>query len=74
MDRPTRRRRSIRDQQGQAIVLFAFMLSGMLLMSTLLFDAANALVMRLRLQDSADGAALAILYVWEGARRAARPQ
>jgi len=59
MARPTRRPRSIRGQQGQAIVMFAFMLSGMLLMSTLLFDAANALVMRLRLQNSADGAALA---------------
>ncbi|MEO7117703.1 MAG: pilus assembly protein TadG-related protein, partial [Candidatus Limnocylindrales bacterium] len=59
MERSMLRRRDARDQQGQTLVLFVLLLTGMLMMSVLLFDAANALVIRRRIQNSADAAALA---------------
>lgn len=58
MGRSHPRPSSIDDQRGQVLVLFALMVTVLLLLSTLLFDAANALVTRRRLQDSADAAAL----------------
>jgi hypothetical protein len=46
-------------EQGQVLVLFAVGLAAMILMATLLFDAAHSLVVRRQLQSAADGAALA---------------
>jgi Flp pilus assembly protein TadG len=48
-----------RGEHGQALVLFALALTAMLIMSTLLFDGAQSVVLRRRLQGAADSAALA---------------
>ena len=58
--------RSLKDghgQQGQALVLFALALTAMLIMSTLLFDSAQSMVLRRRLQGAADSAAVAAANV-----------
>lgn len=54
--RPDRRQS---DERGQVLVLFALMLTGLLLMATVLFDGAQAVLQRRQLQNAADAAALA---------------
>jgi Flp pilus assembly protein TadG len=44
---------------GQVLPLFAIVVTALLLMAALLFDAGDALVLKRRLQDGADSAALA---------------
>lgn len=54
-----RARNNGQGQRGQALVLFALALTAMLIMSTLLFDGAQSLVLRRRLQGAVDSAAVA---------------
>jgi hypothetical protein len=54
----------VRDRtRGQIIVLFALAMVAMLVMASLLFDGANALLSKRQLQDAADAAALAAANV-----------
>jgi len=55
MDRTAGRPR----ERGQILVLFVLSLMAMIAMSALLFDAAQALVLRRQLQDAGDAAAIA---------------
>ncbi|HEV8516060.1 MAG TPA: pilus assembly protein TadG-related protein [Candidatus Limnocylindrales bacterium] len=51
------------DQRGQVLPLFAITLVALFAMAALLFDAAQALVVRRQLQDAGDAAALAAANV-----------
>jgi len=57
---PALRRRddSRTGERGQVLLLFAFLVMGMLFMAALLFDGANALVNRRTVQNAADAGAL----------------
>ena len=59
MAAPRRQARRDGGEQGQALVLFALMAMSILFMAALLFDAAQALVLRRVLQNAADAGALA---------------
>jgi hypothetical protein len=47
------------DERGQVLVLFAFMLTALLLVAAVLFDGAHAVLQRRMLQNAADAAAMA---------------
>jgi Putative Flp pilus-assembly TadE/G-like len=57
------RHRTRSAEKGQVIVLFTLSLVAIIAMATLLFDAANALVLRRQLQDAGDAGALAAANV-----------
>jgi Flp pilus assembly protein TadG len=53
------RDRAAREEQGQILVIFAIALLSMLIAAALLFDGAQALVLKRQLQNASDSAALA---------------
>ena len=55
--------RAVRSERGQILPLFALVVVALFAMAALLFDAAQALVMRRQLQDATDAAALAAANV-----------
>src|SRR5258705_4678954 len=52
-------RRERPDEKGQILVLFALMLSVLMILAALLYSGANTLVNRRQLQNAGDSAALA---------------
>jgi hypothetical protein len=52
-------RRSSKTEDGQILIIFAFAFIAIIMMLALLFDGAQALVLRRQMQDASDAAALA---------------